>query len=142
MALPAAESPGAQSQPAAAGTTQPAAKPLVWDEKGGSALPLLSEGGPSPLWQMLAAVAVIVVLGGLALLVVRKLLPRIAPRGGKRMAVVETIYLEPRKALHLVRVGGQKFLLAASREGLSVLAEVTDVTMDEPDRPQQTPSRG
>jgi hypothetical protein len=55
---------------------------------------------------------------------------------------VETIYLEPRKALHLVRVGGQKFLLAASREGLSVLAEVTDVTMDEPDRPQQTPSRG
>jgi len=58
------------------------------------------------------------------------------------MAVVETIYLEPRKALHLVRVGGQKFLLAASREGLSVLAEVTDVTMDEPDRPQQTPSRG
>jgi flagellar biogenesis protein FliO len=90
---------------------------------------------------MLAAVIVILVLGGLAMVVVRKLLPRIAPRSGKQMAVLETVYLGPRKALHLVRVGQQKFLLAGSREGLTVLAEVTDAMTDDSEEVRKAPHR-
>jgi flagellar biogenesis protein FliO len=132
-----------QTHPASVETSAtPADKALVWDDKGGLALPNASNDRPSVLWQMLAAVLVILVLGGVGLLVIRKLLPRIAPRGGKRMAVLETIYLEPRKALHLVRVGEQKFLLAGSREGLTVLAEVTDAIGDEPDHQQPRPDGG
>ncbi|KKL51429.1 hypothetical protein LCGC14_2295610, partial [marine sediment metagenome] len=67
------------------------------------------------LFRMLGYVVVILVLGGIGLVVVKKVLPRIAPRAGKRIVVLETVYLGPRKSLHLLEVGSRRFLIAGSR---------------------------
>ncbi len=76
------------------------------------------------LWQMLAYVVVILVIGGAAIVLTKKLRPRIGGRS-QEVSVLETVYLGPRKAIHLVRVGDQRFLLGGSREKISMLAEVS-----------------
>ncbi len=78
------------------------------------------------LWQMLAATVVILVLGILAFVVVKRLLPKIGRTAGKRISVLETVYLQPKKALHLIQVGSRKLLIASSPEGLVRLDDVTD----------------
>lgn len=86
--------------------------------------------GPSTrdlLARMLAAMVVILVLGVLAIVVIKRVLPRInrIRPGGKRVSVAETVYLGPRKSLHLVQVGGRKLLIASTKEQISMLADVT-----------------
>ena len=78
------------------------------------------------LRQMLAAIVVITILGILAYIVVKKLLPKIGRATGKRISVLETVYLQPKKALHLIQVGSRKLLVASSPEGLVRLDDVTD----------------
>lgn len=115
------------SGPATAPATQPA-RPATLP------LPLPRDGRPTPLptmdddsapWgQMVAAVIVILVLGGLSLLVIKKFVPRLAVSTGKTISVVESIYLGPRMSVHLVDVAGQRFLLSSTRDRISMLAEV------------------
>jgi len=84
--------------------------------------------GTGAMWRMLAYMLVIVVLGAAAIVVVKKVLPRIGagPTGAKQISVVETLYLAPRKTVVLLQVGSRKILVAHSRDRLSVLADVTD----------------
>ena len=77
------------------------------------------------IWQMLAAVAVVLVLGGVGILVTKRLLPRLTAQAGRKVSVVETISLGPRKTVHLLHVGTRRYLLGAHREGVSMLADVT-----------------
>ena len=115
------------SRPTTVPATQPAAgggQPLPLPEGNGSRpLPTMPEG-PGPWWQMLAAVIVILVLGAVALVVIKKFIPRLAVSTGKKISVVETIYLGPRLSVHLVKVAGQRFLLSSTRDRISMLAEV------------------
>jgi len=88
------------------------------------------------LWQMLAYVLVILVLGAAAIIVVRKVLPRLRAATGKRISVLETVYLSPRQTVHLLQVGKQRFLVAGTRERISMLAELAgepgeDIPSDE-----------
>jgi len=76
------------------------------------------------MWKLLAYVVVILVLGAGALVVTRKFLPRLRMAGGREMAVVETAHLAPRVTLHLVEVGGKRFMVGATRERVSMLAEI------------------
>jgi len=78
------------------------------------------------LWQSLAAVLVILALGGAGLFFVRRVMPRVAASRGRQVALVETFYLGPQKALHLVQVGGRRLLVGATRERLALVADVTD----------------
>ena len=75
---------------------------------------------------MLAAMLVIMVIGVLAYVVVKKVLPKISQTGGKRISLLETVYLQPKKALHLIQIGSRKLLIASSPEGLVRLDDVTD----------------
>ena len=77
------------------------------------------------LYKVLAYTLIILVLGAVALVVVKKVLPRIGPPGGKSISVLETVYLGPKKTLHLLQVGSKKFLVAGSREQITLLGEVT-----------------
>lgn len=132
---PAATQP-ATTQPA----TQPATQPIdtqsvkstskdapSWydaDDGGG----VLSDGRTaSTLWRMMAYILVILVVGAVGIVLVRKIGPKLGAVGGKgrEISVIETIYLAPRKTLHLVQVGGRRFLLAGSRESTTMLSEVT-----------------
>jgi flagellar biogenesis protein FliO len=77
------------------------------------------------LWQSLAAVLVILALGGIGTWVVRRLLPRITQARGNRMQLLETFHLAPQQAVHLMRVGDLNLLIGASRERITLLADVT-----------------
>ena len=92
--------------------------------------PFLTEDSASTrdlLARMLAAMVVIVLLGVLAIIVIKRVLPRISRirPGGKRISVLETAYLGPRQSVHLVQVGGRKLLIASSKDHISMLADVT-----------------
>ncbi len=121
-----ASAPASQSTSApAAGADEVGRHPLVFS-------PPPSYAGGEGFWtQMLASVAVILILGGLALVVVKRLLPRLSLKsgaiigGGKQVRVLETTYIGPRKALHLVQVGDRKLLLAGTGEGVTLLTDVT-----------------
>ena len=65
--------------------------------------------------RMMAALAVTLGLGGLALVLESKLAPReelrIRPPGERRLALVESLMLDPQRRLVLVRCDGREHLL-------------------------------
>ena len=92
-------------------------------------------GSSSLLANSLAAVVVILVLGGAALVVLKRLLPKLGVTQGRRIRVVETVYLGARKTLHVVQVGDRTLLLSGTRERLALVADVTgsvDVSLRAP----------
>ena len=113
----------AASQPAAA--TRPAGGIALHDGQRARPLSLPAGEDALPYGKVLAYAAVILLLAAGALLAGKKLLPRLNPRmGGRQIRLAETFYLGPRKQLHVVEVGGQRFLLASCRDGMSMLAEL------------------
>jgi len=129
--LPAVCARPAAAEPAATSTSAPASPPGDQDalerfvKEDASPLTLRDDSSGSEMWgQMLAAILIILVLGALAVLATRKLAPRISSRGGRKIAVEETTYLGPRKAVHIVRVEGQRFLLGSHKDGVTMLAEL------------------
>ncbi len=92
--------------------------------EGGQGLP---GGGDATgmVWQMLAAAVVILFLGVVAIVVVKKVLPRLAKSRGRRISVLETAYLGPHKSVHLLQVGASKVLVGSSRDGVVKLGDVT-----------------
>jgi flagellar biogenesis protein FliO len=86
------------------------------------------------LWQMLAYVLLILVIGAVGIFLARRVLPRMRAVGGKRIQLVETVYLGPRQTLHLVRVGRKSLLVAGTRERISMLADVTGAFEEAPGR--------
>ncbi len=75
--------------------------------------------------QSLAAVLVVLVLGGAAIYVTRKVLPRFGAGQGRRIRLVETVHLGAHKALHLVRVGDRVLLLGGTKDRMALLTDVT-----------------
>lgn len=123
-AAPAAATQAAASQPAD-DAYRPGRKPfsLTGDT---------SDAAPNPLSELLAIVVVILLLGGVAWFVLRKLLPRWRVTGTQRQVqVLETTHLNPRQTVVLLKVGSKRLLVAATRERVSMLADVTDAQTDE-----------
>ncbi len=72
-------------------------------------------------------VVVILVIGVVAWVVLKRLLPRWKIAGGqRRVRVLETTHLNPRQAVVLLQVGQRRLLVASTRERISMLADVTD----------------
>jgi len=126
---------GAASQPAEAGSSmplptgkekEPGDSPLNWGDP---------NNAPSLTGTTLYASLLVIIVGGVALVVIKRVLPRLAGRGlggsfvgsknQKQMRVLETTHLGPRKALHLVEVSGRKLLLAGCGDQVKLLADVT-----------------
>jgi flagellar biogenesis protein FliO len=84
-----------------------------------------TEGAGGLTLRLLATLIVVLVLGALALFVFKKVVPKVHRGAGKRIAVLETTYLAPRKAVHLLQVGSMKLLVASSSDGVAPLADVT-----------------
>jgi flagellar biosynthetic protein FliO len=82
--------------------------------------------------KMMAAVLLVVVLGVAAIYISKKFLPKIANLPGKRIHILETVHLGPRKAVHLLQIGNQQLLIGSTSEGITALADITDATMDLP----------
>jgi len=120
-------------EPSAATTTAPATAPaptiVVPELPFPPANKAAEASEPGYLSRTLAAVMVVLFIGGVAILVIKKVLPRLAVSPGslgkRQVKVLETTYIGPRKALHLVQVGQKKFLLSAAAEHVTLLADVT-----------------
>ena len=81
---------------------------------------------------LLRAILFVVVLGAAAIYASRKLLPRITNLPGKEVRVVETVYLGPRKAVHVLEVGSRRFLVGSTNENITKLADITDELAEMP----------
>jgi len=115
----------APSGPASAGGVKKPATSAGWKGLAQQTRQFGDSGAPSPLWQMLGMVVVIAVFGIGGLWVVKRLVPKIQQRRGRNIAVLETACLGPSRNVHLLRVGDKEFLVASTRERISMLADVT-----------------
>ena len=100
-------------------------------------LPRSDAPGGGLIWRTLASVLVVLVLGGIALYLSRRFSPKFVRPAGRSISVVETIYLGPRKPVHLLKVGTRRYLAGGSRDQVSVLADVTDAFP-----PEAPPTKG
>lgn len=113
-------------------TTTPAGKreadsKLPLRKKPAKGLPTISDDNGSG-WpgRMLSYLLVILVLGAAAIVVVKKVLPRLNPAAaGKGIRVLDSTYLGPRKQVHVLQVGPQRFLVASCRDSISMLSELS-----------------
>ena len=80
--------------------------------------------------RMMSSVALVIVLGGAALYLSKKVLPKVTHAAGKEIRVMETAYLGPRKALHLVEIGNQRLLIGSTNESIATLAHVGEAWLD------------
>lgn len=77
-------------------------------------------------YRTMVAIVFVIVLGAAAIYVSRRLLPRITRLPGKEIRVVETVYLGPRKALHLLQIGRRRFLIGSTSESVTKLADLSE----------------
>jgi flagellar biogenesis protein FliO len=82
--------------------------------------------------RMLLAVGTVAGLGVAALYLSKKVLPRMVNTAGREIRIIETTCLGPRKALHLVEVGGQRLLIASTSESITMLTSVGEMWLDVP----------
>lgn len=80
--------------------------------------------------KMILAVLLVIVLGAAAIYISKKLLPKLANLPGKEIRIIETVYLGPRKAVHLLKIGNQWLLIGSTNENITQLADVTDALAD------------
>jgi flagellar biogenesis protein FliO len=110
-------------------TTQPTSQPAKSDE-------------PSPLWwgaeansptpgvrsdmlsKLTVSIVLVGVLGVIAWIAIKKLGPRVGLQSGRKINVVENVYLGPKKCLHLVEIDGQRLLLGSTAESVSMLSHL------------------
>jgi len=83
-------------------------------------------GAGELFFKMILMVLLVVVLGVAAIYLSKKLLPKFTHLPGKRIQVSETVYLGPRKAIHLIKIGKQTLLISSTNENITKLADVTD----------------
>jgi flagellar biogenesis protein FliO len=90
-----------------------------------SAGPNSSISSSEMFFKLMFSVLLVAVLGAAAIYASRKLLPRITNLPGKKIHIIETVHLGPRKAVHLLEMGNQRFLIGSTNENITKLADVT-----------------
>jgi flagellar biogenesis protein FliO len=103
-----------------------------WSDPNGPSSAGLSLGNGELFLRMMLAVGLILGLGAVALYLSKRALPRVGKAGGKEIHVLETAYLGPRKALHLVEVSGQRLLIASTSDRVTMLTSVNETWLDLP----------
>ncbi len=137
----AAQAPGeraarpASTQPATAPATRPATSqpkpPLVLRDSDSPLRTTPQVSTTKLLFEMLAYVLILAVLGVVGVMLYRRLGGRARLGGGRRVRTLETTHLGPQRSVHLLQVGERRLLVGSSRENVRFLADVTDATDDE-----------
>lgn len=78
------------------------------------------------LWMLLQTIFALALVIGLAYLIFRVILPRLAVNYGSNnmVRVVDRIGLEARKSLYVIEVAGKWILVASSENGVQLIAEL------------------
>jgi len=90
----------------------------------------LSLGSGELFIKMMLSLVLVIVLAVAALYLSKRVLPKVTKASGKEIRVKETAYIGPRKALHLVEIGGQKLLIGSTNESITTLAHIGDAWLD------------
>ncbi len=77
-------------------------------------------------YKMMASVILIVILGGAAMYVSKKFLPKITSRADKNIRILETVHFGPRKTVYLLKAGEKKLLIGSAGDSIAMLADVTE----------------
>lgn len=88
--------------------------------------------------KMMLSVVFVVVLGTGAIYVSKKFGSRIGKLPGKKIHVIETISLGPRKTVHLLKIGNKGLLIGSTTESITKLADVTDILSELDSRTTKT----
>ncbi len=83
-------------------------------------------GGRELFFKTMFMVVLVAVLGAAAIYVSKKFLPKITNLPGKKIRVIETAHIGPRKMVHLLKIGNQRLLIGSTNESITKLADVTD----------------
>jgi len=112
----------------AGGTPAPRGFGLPTRQDGGG-LPTRSDP-PGFFNELLVSLLLVLILGGVAFVVIKRVLPRLKwgrlIGQGRKVRLVESVAVGPRQQVHLLEVGGRSLLISASRDGVRMLADVTD----------------
>ncbi|MHC4124706.1 MAG: flagellar biosynthetic protein FliO [Planctomycetota bacterium] len=76
-------------------------------------------------FRMILMILLVLALGVAVVYLSKKLLPRFSRLPSKRIQVCETVHLGPRKAIHLIKISKQTFLIGSTNENITKLADVT-----------------
>jgi flagellar biosynthetic protein FliO len=78
------------------------------------------------IWMLVQTIFALVIVCGLAYLIFRVILPRLAVSYGSNnmVRVVDRIGLDARKSLYVIEVAGKWMLVAASESGVQLIAEL------------------
>ena len=80
--------------------------------------------------KMMLMVLLVAVLGMAVIYVSKKVLPRFTSLPAKRIKVVETVHLGPRKTVHLLKVDNQLILVGSTNE---YITRLSDILVEPPD---------
>jgi len=87
-------------------------------------------GNSELFFKMMLSVSLVIAMGVAAIYILKKFLPRIANMPGKEIRIIETAHLGPRKTVHLLKIGNQRLLIGSTNDRITMLADVTDSSMD------------
>ena len=87
--------------------------------------PTNSAGTRELFFKMMASVVLVVVLGAVAIYASKRLAGKISNLPGKKIKIVETAHLGPKKAVHLIRIGDLYLLIGSTNDNITKLADVT-----------------
>ncbi|MHC4757131.1 MAG: FliO/MopB family protein [Planctomycetota bacterium] len=82
------------------------------------------------VYKFVFSVFLVVAVGTAAVYFSKRLGGKIKRFSGKKIQVVETIYLGQRKALHLLKVGRREILIASTNENINMIADVSETFSD------------
>lgn len=84
--------------------------------------------------RMITATVLVIVLGTAAIVLSKKVLPKLSSAQGKHIRLIETVHIAPRKSVHLIEVGDQKILIGSTCEQITRLAEIAPSSILSPDK--------
>ncbi len=76
-------------------------------------------------FRFMVSVLFLVALGTGGIYISKRFLPKITNLSGKEIRIIETAHLGPRKAVHLLEIGGRRFLIGSTNENITRLADLT-----------------
>ncbi len=77
-------------------------------------------------FKLMVSVLLVIVLGAAAIYASKRLLPKITNLPGRKIHVIETVHLGPRKSVHLLEIGNQRLLIGSTSESITKLADIHD----------------
>ena len=90
--------------------------------------------GTELFYKTMLAVVLVAILGGAAIFMTKRFLPKIANLQGREIRIIETVHLGPRKSVHLIEIGPRRLLIGSTNENIRKLADLTEFSTDIPIR--------